>query len=152
MAQMTNCADISEFQTYLFNSGNNFKSYEMLGVHKVSQGGDVGFRFSVWAPNAKSVSLVGDFNDWKYPDKALEKLGSCGIWCGFFTDIKEGAFYKYAIEGADGEVYLKADPYAFEAELRPGTASVVKELSPYKWTDASWLKKRASNNNIENLD
>ena len=149
MAQMTNRADISEFQTYLFNSGNNFKSYEMLGVHKASQGGESGFRFAVWAPNAKAVSLLGDFNNWTYPGKALEKIGSCGIWCGFFADINEGAIYKYAIDGADGEVYLKADPYAFEAELRPGTASVVKELLPYKWTDASWIKKRASKNNIE---
>ena len=148
MEQMTNRANISEFQTYLFNSGNNFKSYEMLGVHKITVNGEEGFRFAVWAPNAEAVYLTGDFNGWKYPDKVLEKIASTGIWYGFFTDIIEGMLYKYAIKSADGEIHLKADPYAFEAELRPGTASVVKELKDYKWTDSSWLKKRASGNNI----
>lgn len=141
-------AGISEFQTYLFNSGDNFKSYEMLGSHKVSVEDEKGWRFAVWAPNAVSVSLVGDFNNWTPGNKILSPINSTGIWYGFFTDIKEGMLYKYAVEGKDGEIFYKADPYAFEAELRPGTASVVKELSPYKWSDKRWLNKREKKNNI----
>lgn len=148
MAEEQNRAEISEFQTYLFNSGDNFKSYEMLGSHRVSVEGEKGWRFAVWAPNAAKVHLAGDFNGWDGHDKPLSLIGSTGIWYGFFTDIREGMLYKYAITAKDGEVYYKADPYAFEAELRPGTASVVKELSPYRWSDKVWLNKRARRNNI----
>lgn len=142
-------ADISEFQTYLFNSGDNFKSYKMLGPHKVKVDGKNGWRFAVWAPNAVNVCLAGDFNGWSSSERSLSKITTTGIWYGFFTDIKEGAMYKYAIHANDGNVYYKADPYAFEAELRPGTASVVRDISVYKWTDKAWLDKRSKTNNLE---
>ena len=149
MVDEQNRAGISEFQTYLFNQGDNFKSYEMLGVHKVKVNDETGWRFSVWAPNARAVRVVGDFNGWNGYDKPLSLIGSTGIWYGFFTDIKEGMLYKYAIDGADGEEYIKADPYAVECELRPGTASVVKELKKYRWSDKKWITKRAKTNNFE---
>lgn len=140
-------ANISDFQTYLFNSGDNFKSYEMLGVHKTMCDGKKGWRFAVWAPNAKRVGIVGDFNNWEGLGLELERIESTGIWYGFFEEIKAGSYYKYAIEGYDGNVYLKADPYAVESELRPGTASVVTDISDnYKWKDKKWMKKRSEQN------
>ncbi|MCC8168838.1 MAG: 1,4-alpha-glucan branching protein GlgB, partial [Oscillospiraceae bacterium] len=148
MAKEQTWADISEFQTYLFNSGDNFKSYKMLGAHKITLDGKQGWRFAVWAPNAVSVCLAGDFNGWSGQDRQLSKITTTGIWYGFFTDIEEGALYKYAIEATDGNTYFKADPYAFEAELRPGTASVVRDMTDYKWSDGAWLNKRAKKDNI----
>ena len=140
--QENNCAGISEFQTYLFNSGDNFKTYEMLGPHQVKNGKGKAWRFAVWAPKAARVSLSGDFNGWSSSDSQLSPIGSTGIWYGVFDNIREGDLYKYAIEGQDGEIYFKADPYAFEAELRPGTASRVKDIPSYKWTDGKWIDSR----------
>lgn len=133
---------ISEFQAYLFNSGENFQSYEMLGVHKMVFDGKEGFRFAVWAPNARSVRVIGEFNGWDGAGWELERFGSTGIWCGFFENANPGQLYKYEIGGCDGETYYKADPYAFYSELRPGTASVVTELDFYVWKDQSWLRSR----------
>ena len=140
--QENNRAGISEFQTYLFNSGDNFKTYEMLGPHQVKNGKGKAWRFAVWAPKAARVSLSGDFNGWSSSDSQLSPIGSTGIWYGVFDNIREGDLYKYAIEGQDGEIYFKADPYAFEAELRPGTASRVKDIPCYKWTDGKWINSR----------
>ena len=140
--QENNRAGISEFQTYLFNSGDNFKTYEMLGPHQVKNGKGKAWRFAVWAPKAARVSLSGDFNGWSSSDSQLSPIGSTGIWYGVFDNIREGDLYKYAIEGQDGEIYFKADPYAFEAELRPGTASRVKDIPSYKWTDGKWINSR----------
>ena len=98
MTEEKTWANISRFQTYLFNSGDNFKSYEMLGSHKVKIDGVDGWRFAVWAPKAVSVRVVGDFNDWNGYDKMLERIETSGVWYGFFTDIEEGMLYKYAIE------------------------------------------------------
>ena len=148
MANDNTWANISDFQTYLFNNGDNFKSYEMLGAHKLTVDAKKGWRFAVWAPNAKSVHLAGDFNGWSSTDRALTKIGDTGIWYGFYTDINEGELYKYAVEAPDGTVYFRADPYAFEAELRPGTASRTKELAPYKWADKRWMNKRQKTNNL----
>jgi 1,4-alpha-glucan branching enzyme len=137
---------ISEFQLYLFHEGTNFKSYHMLGVHLIEreENGEriKGWRFAVWAPHAKCVSLVGDFNDWQHMKRPLEEIGDTGIWYGFYSDLKEGDLYKYAIEANDGKVYYKADPYGVYAQVRPDTASVVHELGTYKWKDSAWMKKR----------
>lgn len=147
MANEKTWANISEFQTYLFNTGDNFKSYKMMGAHRITLGRKRGWRFCVWAPNAKSVRLVGDFNGWDGADKELERIGTTGIWYGFFTDLNEGDLYKYAITHPDGNVSLKADPYAVKSELRPGTASVICDITNnYKWTDKAWLNKRAKGN------
>lgn len=133
-------AEISEFQLYLFNEGTNFESYKMLGAHKIKDG----WRFAVWAPNAEKVCLAGNFNEWNSLDMPLEKIGTTGVWYGVFDNVKEGDIYKYAVYDKSGKVVLKADPFAFYSELRPNTASVVKSLDGYKWTDSRWLKKRKS--------
>ena len=149
MTEEKTWANISRFQTYLFNSGDNFKSYEMLGSHKVKIDGVDGWRFAVWAPKAVSVRVVGDFNDWNGYDKMLERIETSGVWYGFFTDIEEGMLYKYAIEAENGETYYKADPYAVKSELRPGTASVTKDISNnYKWGDKAWIRARGKNSTL----
>lgn len=149
MTEEKTWANISRFQTYLFNSGDNFKSYEMLGSHKVKIDGVDGWRFAVWAPKAVSVRVVGDLNDWNGYDKMLERIETSGVWYGFFTDIEEGMLYKYAIEAENGETYYKADPYAVKSELRPGTASVTKDISNnYKWGDKAWISARGKNSTL----
>lgn len=149
MTEEKTWANISRFQTYLFNSGDNFKSYEMLGSHKVKIDGVDGWRFAVWAPKAVNVRVVGDFNDWNGYDKMLERIETSGVWYGFFTDIEEGMLYKYAIEAENGETYYKADPYAVKSELRPGTASVTKDISNnYKWGDKAWISARSKNSTL----
>ena len=146
MAEEKTWAGISSFQTYLFNSGDNFKAYEMLGVRKITENGQKGWRFAVWAPNAKSVSVACDLNGWTGDGKYLEKIESTGIWYGFFTDIDEGMLYKYSVETPEGERHLRADPYAVLSELRPGTASVVKDISGFKWADKKWMESRGLGN------
>ncbi len=131
-------AGISEFQVYLFNAGANFRSYEFLGAHKTQKG----WRFAVWAPNAKAVALSGNFNGWDTNSMRLEKIGTSGIWYGEFDGISKGDIYKYAVTDKDGNTVLKSDPYAFYSELRPDTASVVWGDSEFGWTDDKWLKKR----------
>lgn len=134
-------AGIDEFQVYLYNEGTNFQSYDMLGPHKI----DKGWRFAVWAPNAQAVALVGDFNSWQGSDHPLEKIGTTGIWYGFFEDITEGMIYKYAITDKQGKRVLKSDPVAFMCELRPNTASVVCDIPKFNWEDQAWIKNREEN-------
>lgn len=148
MANERTYAQISDFQTYLFNSGDNYRSYEIFGTHRLTIDGKKGWRFAVWAPNALSVCVSGDFNNWAQDQYQLEKIGTTGIWYGFFTDIPEGSLYKYAIKAEDGEIYMRADPYSVYCELRPGTASVVRELKAFKWADKNWMKKRAKRDSI----
>lgn len=142
MAKEGQYAHISDFQTYLFNSGDNFRSYEMLGPHNIVCGKKRGWRFAVWAPNADAVNLIGEFNNWDENASPLKKIGTTGIWYGFFTDIAGGELYKYLITAIDGEKYYKADPYATEDELRPGTASVVREVKNTAHKDGKWMKAR----------
>ncbi|MBR4173295.1 MAG: 1,4-alpha-glucan branching protein GlgB [Clostridia bacterium] len=129
---------IDEFQMYLYNEGTNFRAYEMLGPHKM----DNGWRFAVWAPNAKSVFLTGDFDAWTGTGKPLCKLATTGIWYGEFDDICEGMLYKYAITDKKGNTVLKADPVAFYNELRPNTASIVKDIPHFCWEDEKWQRQR----------
>ncbi len=140
--------NISDFQTYLFNTGEGFMSYEFLGVHKLKLNGKSGWRFALWAPNAKSVNVCGDWNDWQINGYPLEKIGTTGIWCGFFTDINALSHYKYVIEAKDGELYWKADPYAFMCELRPGTASVVYDFEKFNWSDKCWILEREKKDHL----
>lgn len=146
MVEEKNWAGISSFQTYLFNTGDNFKSYEMLGSHKIDVDGKKVWRFAVWAPNAKSVKVAGDFNDWTGEGKDLAMIETTGIWYGVFDDLKDGTFYKYAVEAQDGEIYLRADPYAVRDEMRPGNASVLYEMNNYKWSDKRYINSREKRN------
>lgn len=137
-------AGISEFQIYLFNTGENFQSYEMLGSHKIESGDKSAWRFAVWAPNAECVRVVGEFNNWNGAGYELIRISTTGVWYGVFEDLNEGDLYKYMIDGCDGVKYMRADPFAVEAELRPGTASRLKAYRPYKWNDKVWREKRDS--------
>lgn len=128
---------------YLFHEGTNYRSYTMLGAHIAVEDGLSGVRFTVWAPHAAYVGLAGDHNGWDGTMNvdSLYKIPESGFWSRFFPGIQPGTFYKYRITGADGSSFLKADPYAFKAEVRPATASVVADLSGYNWGDAAWRRK-----------
>ncbi len=141
---------ISEFQTYLFNTGKNYQSYKMFGSHEIIIKNKKMYRFSVWAPNADAVAVVGEFNAWNENGFYLEKIHESGIWCGLFENVQKGQFYKYRITDKKGNIHDKADPYAFYSELRPGTASAVYGLNSYKWTDGAFLKQRCKHNTIAN--
>ncbi|MED4475513.1 1,4-alpha-glucan branching protein GlgB [Oceanobacillus caeni] len=133
---------ITEQDIYLFHQGTNYRSQHFLGCHLIEWEGKQGFRFLVWAPNAKEISVVGDFNDWNGEFHFLERLNHEGLWVGFFTDVKENQAYKYRIISPSGEVRMKADPYARKSELRPGTASLTLSPSTYHWQDDHWSKKK----------
>lgn len=129
---------------YLFNHGQLFRAYRSFGAHPDRENGVDGVRFAVWAPNAGEVRVVGDFNGWRDDGPALSPVGTTGVWQGFVPDLRDGAIYKYALTCADGKRSLKADPFAFRSELRPGTASVVAGLEGFRWSDGVWMRRRRS--------
>jgi 1,4-alpha-glucan branching enzyme len=133
---------ITDFDIHLFKSGKHFKLYEKLGARIVTFGKQEGAYFAVWAPNAKAVSVIGNFNHWADSvHKLSPRWDQSGIWEGFFTDIKHGEAYKYAIHSNTGEYLEKADPFAMYFEQPPRTASII--WSPkYEWKDQSWLTER----------
>ncbi|MBP3038542.1 1,4-alpha-glucan branching protein GlgB [Bacillaceae bacterium Marseille-Q3522] len=135
---------INEEDVYLFHQGTNYHSYLLLGCHEVRQDGKNGYRFGVWAPHAKEVRVVGDFNGWLGDGYSLTRINAEGLWFGIFYQIPCHSSYKYEIITADGQRILKSDPYAFQAELRPATASLVTGKSSYQWMDKNWenAKKR----------
>ena len=135
----TTASPHSEYDRYLFHEGNHYFSYQMLGAHLQTVGGIPGVRFTVWAPRAEFVQVAGDFNDWTGKDHAMERLGSSGLWHLFVPGLEEGTVYKYRIGGADGVVRLKCDPYAFWAEVRPNTGSVVYDIRGFSWNDEQWM-------------
>jgi len=139
---MTN-ACFSDQDLYLFHEGRNDHSYTMLGAHVVSEGGQSGVRFAVWAPNAQKVRVMGDFNRWDGRDYEMEKVSTCGIWSLFIPGLKVGALYKYEVITCQGESLHKSDPYAFAAEVRPLTASKVASLDKYRWQDDKWRLAKA---------
>ncbi|MEM7030347.1 MAG: 1,4-alpha-glucan branching protein GlgB [Chloroflexota bacterium] len=134
---------ITDLDKYLFAQGTHERIYEKLGAHQLEQDGVVGIHFAVWAPNAKTVHLIGDFNYWTSPEHPMTQLENSGIWVRFEPGLKPGAVYKYRIIDQHGQSHEKSDPYGFAAELRPQTASVVADIDSYDWQDGDWLKKRA---------
>ena len=134
--------EIGELDHYLYGQGNHYEIYKKLGAHLVQKGKKKGVYFAVWAPHAKSVSVVGDFNDWDMEANPMERGEPLGIYTCFVPGVKENELYKYCIETCSGEYIFKADPYANYAELRPGTASKVTDLSRLKWTDQTWMENR----------
>ncbi|CAM4378259.1 1,4-alpha-glucan branching enzyme [Paenibacillus macerans] len=133
---------VSKTDVYLFHEGTLYQSYRTFGAHLTEENGRPGVRFTVWAPNACQVSIVSDWNGWRGDRDVLYKIPDSGIWTRFFPGIDDGTFYKLAIAAADGTTFLKADPYAFHAEVRPQTASVVARLDGYDWGDAAWTESR----------
>lgn len=133
---------ITEFDQYLFGQGTHYDLYNKLGAHPMTVDEEEGVYFAVWAPNVAAVSIVGDFNEWDENATPMERLEPLGIYQIFLTGIKVGDIYKYCVTAQDGKKTLKADPYGFQAELRPNNASVVADISDFKWHDSRWMKKR----------
>lgn len=133
---------VSDWDQYLFGQGNHYEIYKKLGAHLTEKDGVAGTYFAVWAPRAKSVKLIGDFNNWDGKEHEMTRLEPLGIYELFVPGVGEGNIYKYLIDGVDGNLHYKCDPYGFSAEMRPGTASKVADLS-YKWKDSKWMEARA---------
>lgn len=134
---------LTDFDLFLHGKGTHYRSYEKLGAHLLTENGEQGAYFAVWAPNAQHVSVIGSFNNWEAWIHPMTPIGSSGIWERFVPGVKEGDQYKFEIQGPDGFWAQKSDPYAFAAELRPRTASVVCDLGKYQWNDAAWIEQRA---------
>ncbi len=134
---------LTDFQLHLFAEGTFFKAYDTMGAHLRTVQQISGVHFVVWAPNAGRVSVVGDFNNWDGRRHPMTNRGPTGLWELFVPGLGEGALYKYEIKPRDRDtVLLKADPYAVASELRPKTASVVRDISSYRWRDGDWMKAR----------
>lgn len=127
-----------------FNMGEDPAAYRLLGAHMKNMDYKTIVRFAVWAPNAVSVSVVGDFNGWDGNANPMEKLGMSGVWQCFIENIPEYSLYKYQIRTSEGNVLLKADPYAFYSELRPNTASKICRIDHFQWDDKEWMENRAN--------
>ena len=141
--------EIGELDHYLFGQGNHYEIYKKLGAHEVTAG-KKGVYFAVWAPHAKSVSVIGEFNGWDAAADRMERKEPLGIYTVFVPEAKDGQMYKYCIETESGELIYKADPFANYAELRPGTASRITDVSHLKWTDDRWMESRKKWDNKEN--
>ena len=132
----------TEDDLYLFNEGSHVRLYRKLGAHPLEHDGRRGVHFAVWAPNARSVTVIGDFNGWDKERHPLEPRGGSGVWEGFVTDVEPGARYKYHVRSARGRYAVdKADPVGFLHEVPPATASVVQDLA-YEWGDGAWMAER----------
>jgi 1,4-alpha-glucan branching enzyme len=140
---------LSDYDLYLLGEGTHSHAYQKMGAHLGEQGGREGVHFAVWAPNAKQVGVIGDFNGWNPQSNVLESRGASGVWEGFVPDVASGARYKYHITSQylDYEAN-KADPYAFAAEVRPQTASRVWDLNTYSWSDTEWMERRTGKNGL----
>ena len=137
---------VSETDAYLFGNGTHYDIYKKLGAHPSEEDGEKGFFFAVWAPNAKAVHVVGNFNEWNEEKHSMTKLNDGGIWTLFIPGIGAGEIYKYCITTKDGSKIYKADPFANSAELRPGTASKTADITGFRWTDTRWMNKRGKKN------
>ena len=137
---------ISEADQYVFAQGTHYDIYKKLGAHLSEENGVEGVFFGVWAPNAAQVHVIGNFNDWNEESHAMQKLGPGGIWTLFIPGVQEGSMYKFLITAQDGRKLYKADPFANYAEFRPGTASIVTDLTGFDWADQSWMEKRREKN------
>ncbi|HXL21346.1 MAG TPA: 1,4-alpha-glucan branching protein GlgB [Candidatus Dormibacteraeota bacterium] len=138
---------LTEFDLHLMGEGRHYDTYDKLGAHIITLEGVRGVQFSVWAPSARRVSVVGDFNRWDGRVHPMRARGSSGIWELFVPELTEGAVYKYELLGPQGNLLpLKADPYGFRSELRPNTGSIVASLDHHQWQDQAWLVHRAATN------
>ncbi len=140
---------LTDEDLYLFNEGNHYRLYEKLGSHFLTDGGEEGTLFAVWAPNASGVFVTGSFNGWDTRSHPLRSKGSSGIWEGFVPGVPRGTVYKYhVVSRENGYRYDKADPFAFHAEVAPDTGSVVWDLW-YDWEDAAWMRERGRRNSAD---
>jgi len=139
---------LTEFDKHLFNEGTHERAYEKFGSHLLTVDGQPGVAFTVWAPNAKSVSIIGDFNDWNDEAHPMHSSDS-GIWTLFIQGLAEFAVYKYRITAQNDQSFDKSDPYGFAMELRPRTGSVVADLNRYQWHDEEWMISRQENQSLD---
>jgi 1,4-alpha-glucan branching enzyme len=140
---------LSDFDRYLLSEGRHFDSYNKMGAQLRTIDGVTGVNFAVWAPNAESVAIVGDFNGWDGRRNLMRKHIPSGLWELFVPGLKAGEKYKYRVRGRYGEVIDKTDPYGFAQELPPCTASIVTDLSTYTWQDNDWMARRRETNWLE---
>ncbi|MHC1761395.1 MAG: 1,4-alpha-glucan branching protein GlgB [Negativicutes bacterium] len=133
---------INESNLYLFHEGTQTRAYSILGAHPTERDGQRGTRFSVWAPHAENIWVEGDFNNWCGNGFRMERVGNSGVWSLFAPGVEVNSLYKYAIQHPSGEIRVKADPFAFAAELRPSTASRVVSTDHFAWTDDGWFARQ----------
>ncbi len=133
---------VGDLDQYLFGQGTHYDIFQKLGAHPMTVDGVKGVYFAVWAPHALDVHVIGDFDGWDEDSRPMERLEPLGIWECFIPGIKPGVLYKYLIETQDHRKLYKADPFAFSAEMRPGTASRVADITGFRWTDENWMVNR----------
>ncbi len=132
---------LTDFDLHLFSEGNHHRIYEKMGAHLTSVNGIEGVYFALWAPNARNVSVIGDFNQWDGREHQMRK-GHTGVWELFIPGIGTGTIYKYEVKNHSGHMYEKSDPYGFYQEVRPKTASIVTDLNAHTWKDQDWMERR----------
>lgn len=132
---------LTDFDLHLYAEGNHHRIYEKLGAHPTEVDGVRGVYFAVWAPNARNVSIIGDFNLWDGRQHQMRR-GITGIWELFIPGLGAGEHYKYEIKNVAGHIYEKSDPFGFQQEVRPKTASIVTDLNTYQWQDSEWMERR----------
>ena len=135
-------SQITDEDLYLHGEGTHYRTYLKMGAHPITIDGVEGVHFAVWAPNARRVSVIGNFNRWDGRHHPMQNRGASGLWELFIPGLQQGDIYKFEVKGHQGYLMQKSDPYAFAAELRPRTASVIWEHSTYRWKDDAWLRKR----------
>ena len=134
---------LSKEDCYLFNKGTNYSLYNLLGAHLTMLQKISGTLFRVWAPSAKSVSVIGHFNGWDRRVHQMRVIGSSGIWELFIPGISENEIYRFSIHTNSGQFLEKSDPFQFFGEIRPQTASVIRDMERYRWNDDEWIKKKS---------
>ncbi len=139
----------SNYDRYLFHQGRHFQSYKFMGAHPGQKQGIKGVRFTVWAPQASYVAVIGDFNDWSPEADRLQKIKDSGLWSGFIEGAGPGDKYKYYLTGPQETSRIKSDPYGFFSEKKPKTASIVTQLDKYSWNDQNWLEKRSKHDILQ---
>ena len=142
---------ITDYDVYLFAEGKNYDIYEKLGAHPMTIDGVKGTYFAVWAPNARRVSVVGDFNMWDGALNPMQLHPASGIYEIFIPDVLPGAVYKFQILTRNGDILYKADPYGNYAQMRPDNANIVTDLTKYKWTDTKWMEERNSLSRVDRI-
>ncbi|MCK5341011.1 MAG: 1,4-alpha-glucan branching enzyme, partial [Desulfobulbaceae bacterium] len=139
---------VTDFDRHLIAQGTHERSYEKMGSHFVTVNGEKGVHFAVWAPNARQISLIGDFNNWNSASHPMDPSDS-GIWTIFMPDLPEHSIYKYRITTHDESSFDKVDPYGFAMEERPRTGTVVVDLDRYQWNDTDWIGRRAETQSLD---
>jgi 1,4-alpha-glucan branching enzyme len=139
---------LSDYDLHLIGEGTHYRKYEKLGSHIHEIDGVRGVNFAIWAPNAKGVGVIGDFNGWDGRRHPMRLRGNTGIWELFIPGLGEGALYKFEIK-SEKELFIKTDPYCFYSEIRPQTASIVWDINKYRWGDEKWIRKRQERNWLE---